>query len=116
VCRPSRLLHAVLRILTTEWRPGACRATEDSVYAHFACETLIPLPEFWLIPGISFGAVIDGLTTRRLHDASLRVPTALLAALFDICRRVLSSRSADVRGAPRSAGHVSSRITDAATF
>ena len=59
----------------------------------------------------ALGAVIGGLTTRRLHDAALCVPAAfLLAALLDICRRVLSSRSADVRGAaPRPDGHVPSR-------
>ncbi|EUC12383.1 YoaK family protein [Paraburkholderia hospita] len=36
----------------------------------------------------ALGAVMGGLTTRRLHDAALCVPAAfLLAALLDICRR-----------------------------
>jgi uncharacterized membrane protein YoaK (UPF0700 family) len=59
----------------------------------------------------ALGAVVGGLTTRRLHDAALRVPaTFLFAALLDICRRVLSSRSTDIYGtASRPDGQVPSR-------
>jgi uncharacterized membrane protein YoaK (UPF0700 family) len=44
----------------------------------------------------ALGAVVGGLTTRRLHDAALCVPAAFLfAALLDICRRVMASRSTE---------------------
>lgn len=61
----------------------------------------------------ALGALIGGLATHRLHDTALCVPTAfLLAALLDIGRRVLASRSTAACGtAIRPDGHVPRRNT-----
>ena len=170
------LAARLLQLMTPRWvrQPAIAALTFEIVF--LAAAALKWLPEFWLIPGISFvatlqtmffmqsgtvtytsvmttgnlrrsiqlffestipkrdpaglreavvlgtislsfalGAVVGGLTTRRLHDAALGVPaTFLFIALLDIFRRVLSGRlsgtTADERGAtsgPR--GQVSNR-------
>lgn len=148
----------LLQLMTPRWvrHPAIASLVFEIVFLGTA--SLTGLPEFWLIPGISFvatlqtmffthsgkvsytsvmttgnlrrcvqlffestipgrdcarlhdaavlgaislsfalGAVMGGLTTRRLHDAALCVPAAfLLAVLLDICRQALTSRSTDV--------------------